>query len=123
MNVTAKEDFSNITEIARELGAIKFKIDEELTKLSPKLSNFDKQDQIFLHNIEDLMKKDEIVEEDVLKVFREYLDKRPNRRIIKDKQEMLQRLKQGIIKNPSQYVYEFIKNRDNRHYHLKNAQN
>ena len=77
MNVTAKEDFSNITEIARELGAIKFKIDEELTKLSPKLSNFDKQDQIFLHNIEDLMKKDEIVEEDVLKVFREYLDKRP----------------------------------------------
>ena len=117
--VTAKEDFSNILEIARELGAIKFKIDEELTKLSPEQSKFDKQDQIFLHNIEELIKQEEIAEEDVLKVFREYLDKRPNRRVVKDKQEMLQRLKQGIIKNPNQYIYEFIKNRDNRHYHLK----
>lgn len=119
MNVTVKEDFSDITEIARELGAIKFKIDEELTKLSPEQSKFDKQDQIFLHNIEELIKQEEITEEDVLKIFREYLDKRPNRRVIKDKQEMLMRLKQGIIKNPNQYIYEFIKNRDNRHYHLK----
>lgn len=119
INVTAKEDFSNILEIARELGAIKFKIDEELTKLSPEQSKFDKQDQIFLHNIEELIKQEEITEEDVLKVFREYLDKRPNRRVVKDKQEMLQRLKQGIIKNPNQYIYEFIKNRHNRHYHLK----
>ncbi len=119
MNVTVKEDFSSITEIARELGAIKFKIDEELKKLSPEQSKFDKQDQIFLHNIEELIKQEEITEEDVLKVFREYLDKRPNRRVVKDKQEMLMRLKQGIIKNPNQYIYEFIKNRDNRHYHLK----
>jgi len=119
MNVTVKEDFSDILEIARELGAIKFKIEEELTKLSPEQSKFDKQDQIFLHNIEELVKKEEITEEDVLTVFREYLDKRPNRRVIKDKQEMLMRLKQGIIKNPNQYIYEFIKNRNNRQYHLK----
>lgn len=119
MNVTAKEDFSNILEIARELGAIKFKIDEELTKLSPEQSKFDKYDEIFLHKIEELMKQDEITDEDVLNVFREYLDKRPNRRVVKDKQEMLMRLKQGIIKNPNKYIYEFIKNRYNRHYHLK----
>ena len=123
MNVTVKEDFSNITEIARELGAIKFKIDEELKKLSPEQSRFDKYDEIFLHKIEELMKQDEILEEDVLQIFREYIDKRPNRRVVKDKQDMLMRLKQGIIKNPNQYVHEFIKDRDNRHYHLKNAQN
>lgn len=65
------------------------------------------------------MKQDEIVEEDVLKIFKEYLDKRPNRRIIKDKQEMLKHLIQGLISNPNQYVYKFIKNRDNRHYNSK----
>ncbi len=119
MNITAKEDFSDVLEIAREVGAIKFKIEEAIKKLSPEQSNCDKQDQVFLHNIENLMKQDEIEENDVLKIFREYLDKRPNRRIVKDKLEMLLRLKQGIIKNPNQYVYEFIKNRDNRKYHLK----
>lgn len=119
MNVTVKEDFSDVVELARKLGAIRYEITEKIKSLSPEQSHFDKQDEIFLHNIEELMKQDEIAEEDVLKTFKEYLDKRPNRRIIKDKQEMLRHLIQGLISNPNQYVYEFIKNRDNRHYHLK----
>lgn len=119
MNVTAKEDFSDVVELARKLGAIRYEITEYIKSLNPERSNFDKQDQVFLHNIEELMKQDEIAEEDVLKIFKEYLDKRPNRRIIKDKQEMLRHLIQGLISNPNQYVHEFIKNRDNRHYHLK----
>ena len=123
MNVTAKEDFSDVIELARKLGAIRYEITEKIKSLSPEQSHFDKQDEIFLHNIEELMKQDEITEEDVLKTFKEYLDKRPNRRIIKDKQEMLKHLIQGVISNPNQYVHEFIKDRDNRHYHLKNAQN
>ncbi len=119
INVTAKEDFSDVLELARKLGAIRYEITEKIKSLSPEQSKFDKQDEIFLHNIEELMKQDEIEEKDVLDVFREYLDKRPNRRIVKDKQEMLKHLIQGLISNPNQYVYEFIKNRDNRHYHLK----
>lgn len=62
------------------------------------------------------MKQDEILETDVLKVFREYLDKRPNRRVVKDKQEMLKHLSMGIISNPNEYVVQFIKNRDKRTY-------
>lgn len=119
MNVTAKEDFSDVVELARKLGAIRYEITEYIKSLNPDLSISDKQDQVFLHNIEELMKQDEIAEEDVLKIFKEYLDKRPNRRIIKDKQEMLKHLIQGLISNPNQYVCEFIKNRNNRHYHLK----
>ena len=119
MNVTIKEDFSDVVELARKLGAIRYEITEKIKSLDPERSNFDKQDQVFLHNIEELMKQDEITEEDVLNTFKEYLDKRPNRRIIKDKQEMLRHLIQGLISNPNQYVHEFIKNRDNRHYHLK----
>lgn len=119
INVTAKEDFSDVLELARKLGAIRYEITEKIKSLNPDLSTSDKQDQVFLHNIENLMKQDEIAEEDVLKIFKEYLDKRPNRRIVKDKQEMLRHLIQGLISNPNQYVHEFIKNRNNRHYHLK----
>lgn len=119
LNVTVKEDFSDVMELARELGAIRYKITEKIKSLAPEQSHFDKEDDVFLHKIENLMKQDEILEEDVLQVFKEYLDKRPNRRIIKDKQEMLKHLIQGLISNPNQYVYEFIKNRDNRTYHTK----
>lgn len=122
MNITTKEDFSDVMELARELGAIRYKITEKIKSLSPEQSYFDKEDDAFLHKIENLMKQDEILEEDVLQVFKEYLDKRPNRRIIKDKQEMLKHLIQGLISNPNQYVYEFIKNRDDRTYHQENKE-
>ncbi len=116
MNITKNEDFSDVLELARELGAVRYKITEKIKSLSPEQSRADKQDEVFLHNIEDLTKQDEISEEDVIKVFKDYLDKRPNRRIVKDKQEMLKHLIQGLISNPNQYVYEFIKNRPNRKY-------
>lgn len=110
------EDFTDVIELARELGAIRFKIVEEINKLSPAQSKYDKQDQIFLHNIENEMKKDVIYEEDMLKIIKEYINNRPDRRIVKDKQEMLRHLIQGLISNPNQYVVEFIKNRDKRQY-------
>lgn len=119
LNVTVKEDFSDVIELARKLGAVRYEITEKIKSMSPEQSHFDKEDDVFLHKIENLMKQDEILEEDVLQVFKEYLDKRPNRRIIKDKQEMLKHLIQGLISNPNQYVYEFIKNRDNRTYNTK----
>ena len=62
------------------------------------------------------MKKDVVYEEDMLKIIKDYLDNRPDRRIVKDKQEMLRHLIQGLISNPKQYVVEYIKNRDNRQY-------
>lgn len=111
-----KEDFSDVIELARELGAIRFKIVEAINKCSPEQSKYDKQDQIFLHNIENEMKKDVIYEEDMLKIIKDYINNRPDRRIIKDKQEMLRHLIQGLISNPNQYVVEYIKNRDNRQY-------
>ena len=111
-----KEDFSDVIELARELGAIRFKIVEYIRKLSPDLSKYDKQDQIFLHNIENEMKKDVIYEDDMLRIIKEYINNRPDRRIVKDKQEMLRHLIQGLISNPNQYVVEYIKNRDKRQY-------
>ena len=116
INITMNEDFSDIIEISREIGAIKFKASEMMNKLNKEQSFFDKQDEIFLHKIEELMKQDEVLEDDVLEIFKEYYDKRPNRRIVKDKQEMLKKLTQSIISNPNQYVVNFIKDRDCRKY-------
>ena len=114
-----KEDFSDVISLARELGAIRFKIVEQIKKLSPDLSKHDKIDQKFLHAIENEMKKDVIYEEDVVKIVKEYINNRPDRRVIKDKQEMLRHLISGIISNPNKYVIEFIKNRDKRTYKPK----
>lgn len=111
-----KEDFSDVIELARELGAIRFKIVEAINKCSPEQSKYDKQDQIFLHSIENEMKKDIVYEEDMLKLIKDYINNRPDRRIVKDKQEMLRHLIQGVISNPNQYVVQYIKNRDKRQY-------
>ena len=110
------EGFSKVIELARKLGSVKFEILEELQKCSKEQSDYDKQDQVFLHTLEDFIKKDEVYEEDIIKLVTEHMSKRRERRIVKDKQEMLQRLQQGIIKNPNAYVFEYIKAGKNRTY-------
>jgi len=115
-NITINEDFSDIIELSREIGAIKFKAIEMMNKLNSEQSFFDKEDDKFLHQIEDLAKKDELYEEDVLEVVMKHINNRPNRRIVKDKQELLRNLTQGIMSNPNQYVVNFIKKRNSRTY-------
>lgn len=110
------EDFTDVIELARELGAVRFKILEQLRKYSPDQSKCDTIDQVFLHKFEDLAKMDEVYVEDIIGLFVGQIDKRADRRIIKDKREMLQHLIQGCISNPTAYVSEFIKNRNSRVY-------
>ncbi len=110
------EDFSDVLEYARQLGAIRFEIVEKIKSLSPEQSKYDKADNVFLHDLENLLKKDVVYEEDIINVVKDYIYNRPNRRVIKDKQEMLRHLISGLISNPNQYVVEFIKKRDQRIY-------
>lgn len=119
INSVKNEDFSDVMELARELGAVRFKITEKIKELSLKQSFFDKQDEVFLHDIENLAKQDEVCEHEVIEIVKKYFDKRPARRVVKDKQEMLKHLIQGVISNPNQYVVEFIRNRDKRTYKPK----
>ncbi len=111
-----KEDFTREIELARQLGAVKFEIQEEIRKLAPEISKYDKEDQVFLHNIENLLKQDTIYEEDVITLVKKHIENRPDRRIVKDKISILNGLQGGIMKNPNQYVVEFIRNRDKRQY-------
>ena len=85
-------------------------------KLSQEQSLYDKYDQDFLHKIENFAKQDELEEDEVLEVVREHINRRNNRRVVKDKEEMLRHLIQGLISNPEQYVVQSIKDRNNRIY-------
>lgn len=109
-------NFQDVRECARELGAIRFKIVELIKKLSQEQSLYDKYDQDFLHKIENFAKKDELKEDEVLEVVREHINRRNNRRVVKDKEEMLRHLIQGLISNPEQYVVQSINDRKNRIY-------
>ena len=108
--------FQEVRECARELGAIRFKIMELIKKLSHEQSLYDKYDQDFLHKIENFAQEDELKEDEVLNVVREHINRRNNRRVVKDKEDILKHLIQGLISNPEQYVVQSIKDRGNRIY-------
>lgn len=119
INSVSNGDFSDVIELSRKLGTVRFEIQEKLKECFGKQSMFDKQDEMFLHKLEDFAKQDEVYEEEILQAFREHINKRQNRRVIKDKEQMYKHLIEGIIQNPNAYVVEFIKNRDNRKYNPK----
>ena len=119
INGVSNQDFSDVIELARKLGAVRFEILEKVKECSEKQSFFDKQDEVFLHQLEEFAKKDKVYEEEILQAFKEHIDKRQNRRAVKDKEQMYRHLIQGLISNPNAYVVEFIKNRDNRSYNPK----
>ena len=119
LNDLKNEDFTDVIELARELGAVRFKIIEKIKSYTPDKSLSDKLDQVFLHELEELAKKDEVYSDEIIDIFKEHINMRQNRRITKDKEEMLQHLIQGCIANPMAYVSEFIKKRDLRTYNPK----
>lgn len=112
----SNEDFSDVIEIARRLGSVKQEINEALIECSKKHSTFDKYDQDFLHKIENFANQDEVYEDEIVQTVREHIEIRQKRRTVKDKEEILRRLQQGIVKNPNAFVVQFIKDRKNRTY-------
>ena len=112
-NRLENEDFSDIIEVSRELGTVRFKLLELLNKESKKQSLYDRQDQDFLHKLEGL---EELTDTEAINMIVEEKRKREIRRGHKLRTEMLKKMQQGIMKNPNAYVVETIKNRDNFKY-------
>lgn len=110
------DGFSEVIELARELGAIRYKIVEAIKKCSEQQSLFDRYDQDFLHKIENFAKMDELSEDEVVSVVKEHINKRQIRRAIKDKEDILKHLIQGVINNPNAYVIQSLKAKENRQY-------
>lgn len=112
-NRLEKEDFSDIIEISRELGAIRFKLTELLNNENKKQSFYDRQDQDFLHKLEGL---EELTDAEAINMIVEEKKKREIRRGHKLRKSIIIKMLDGIIKNPNAYVVETIKNRDNFKY-------
>lgn len=119
-NRLEKEDYSDIIEVSRELGAVRFKIIEMINKESKKQSFYDKQDQDFLHKLENL---EEITDIEAVNMIIEEKRKRETRRSHKMRLTMLSTMINGMPKNPNAYVVETIKNRDNFKYKQRVKEN
>lgn len=119
-NRLKNEDFSDIIEIARELGTVRFKLLELLNKESKKQSLYDRQDQDFLHKLEGL---EELTDTEAINMIVEEKKKREIRRSHKIRKSMLMKMLEGIMKNPNAYVVEVIKNRDNFKYRQRVKEN
>lgn len=119
-NRLENEDFSDIIEVSRELGAVRFKIIEMLNKENKKQSFYDGQDQDFLHKLENL---EEITDTEAVNMIIEEKRKRETRRSHKMRQTMLRTMINGMPKNPNAYVVETIKNRDNFKYRQRVKEN
>lgn len=119
-NRLENEDFSDIIEVSRELGTVRFKLLELLNKESKKQSLYDRQDQDFLHKLEGL---EELTDTEAINMIVEEKRKREIRRGHKLRTEMLKKMQQGIMKNPNAYVVETIKNRDNFKYRQRVKEN
>ena len=59
---------------------------------------------------------DELSEDEVVSVVKEHINKRQIRRAIKDKEDILKHLIQGVINNPNAYVIQSLKAKENRQY-------
>lgn len=119
-NRLENEDFSDIIEVSRELGTVRFKLLELLNKESKKQSLYDRQDQDFLHKLEGL---EELTDAEAINMIVEEKKKREVRRSHKIRKAMLMKMVEGIMKNPNAYVVETIKNRDNFKYKQRVKEN
>lgn len=119
-NRLENEDFSDIIEVSRELGTVRFKLLELLNKESKKQSLYDRQDQDFLHKLEGL---EELTDTEAINMIVEEKKKREVRRSHKIRKAMLMKMVEGIMKNPNAYVVETIKNRDNFKYKQRVKEN
>lgn len=105
-NNLKQQNISDIVQIARDLGTIRFQLIQMLQKENEKISNYDKADQDFLHKIENL---EELTDEEAIALVVEEKKSRENRRSNKNRQYLIKGLLDGIIiKNPSQFIIRAV---------------
>lgn len=100
------EDISDILEISKELGAIRFKLIQMVEKAREDVKYHNIADQTFLHRLEFL---DELSDEEAIKMLLEEKKSRESRRNYKNRQYLIEALLNSIlIKNPNAFVVKAI---------------
>ena len=122
INPTNYENFHDIIEIAKEFGTVKFQLDEKMKKTQAEQSFYDKCDQDLLHKLEDLDDEAADLEEQIVKLVKEYIPIRKQRRVVKDRLLLLQGLSMGMRNNPNEYVFSTIKGFEKQRYYNSNKE-
>jgi len=107
-------DFSDIVEVARNIGANRYQLIQMVQKENAELSKYDKADQNFLHKLENL---DELTDQEAIDLVIEEKKSREGRRNNKVRRQLIQGLLNGIpMKNPSAFVAQAIQRSKNFKY-------
>ncbi len=107
--ITANEliqDLSDILEISRQLGSIRFQLIQLVEQERAEQSKYDKLDQQLLHELEF---NNNITTPEILELWKNGKENRARRRNAKQRIQLLQLILNGItIKNPSKAAAQYI---------------
>lgn len=104
-------DYDDILEIAKQLGAVRFQLIQLIQGLEGDETDYNGQDQDFLHKIENI---EDLTEAEALSIIKEEQAKRKKRRSVKTRKHLIQLLLNGfLIKNPYAYMQKVIEKSKN----------
>ena len=113
------QEYLDVIELAKELGSLRLKFQDTMEKYSKIQSQKDKKDEDFLHAIERLGEKEKITIDEIVELFLKQVDERGDRRIAKNKLDILRRVSQGINKNPGGLAMQEIEKRKKYKYTVR----
>lgn len=100
------EDVSDIIEVSKELGAIRFKLIQMVEKAREEVKRYNIEDQTFLHRLEFL---DSLTDEEAIDMLLKEKQSREHRRRNKNRLILIQELLNSIyIKNPNAFIVRAI---------------
>ena len=113
------EDIQELRLLARELNAVRYKIQQAFNDAAFNQSQGDKADQNFLHRLE----TDDLSESDAVQLIADWKKARESRRGAKNKAWILKKLLSFIPMNSEKVVVDMINNSKNQIYHKRDVGN
>lgn len=111
------EDIQELRLLARELNAVRYKIQQAFNDAAFNQSQGDKADQNFLHRLE----TDDLSESDAVQLIADWKKARESRRGAKNKAWILKKLLSFIPMNSEKVVVDMINNSKNQVYHKRDV--
>lgn len=111
--VISSDDIAELRLLARELNAVRYKIQEAFNRAAAEQSQGDKADQNFLHRLE----TDDLSESDAVQLIADWKKARECRRGAKNKAWILKKLLSFIPTNSEKVVVDMINTSKNQVYH------
>lgn len=115
--VISTEDIQELRLLARELNAVRYKIQQVFNDAAFNQSQGDKADQNFLHRLE----TDDLSESEAVQLIADWKKARESRRGAKNKAWILKKLLSFIPTNSEKVVVDMINNSKNQVYHKRDV--